>query len=728
MSNLTAIDGSQTSSTRKRKRPVKLDDYVGHDTSQTRPSDPDTAVAITSETPPTHFDATIDRGFLTRGASGTTFVYRVLHPHEDPNKSAQPRGSQIDVYDHVVNNNAADSSLVSTFNNVARAVTIAAGRQFASKRYSPYVQMLDHTLYYTIDLSNAQRRLENGLGIDEKTPPWAKKYLQDCDEVLLVDASSHQGRPAGVLDVTTVFTDEELITITDGEMSVEEIRDRMSKAFTEQTDDVRWVQQTVEDTLAQTSQLRSEQVKLAVNLLKCQSKESPGCQPHAASLAREIKELIENDPTKLTEFCASATLELIQRMDEADLTAVLSRYDEELLKRVCAPDHKGQSSLWPLITEDFLRDVSKRQSERMLPTPNDTKCGAYVISSEDGHGIYYGESVDMAKRAGWSDRVHGAAGGTTSAAKARQHHMIWIHPNKETTPETQKAFSLLVEALTGILHFLVARGDFWPMALNTDVLGERAGSFSMDSWATHSMSRADLKLYRDPGTSEEVMAEVMARAIAKHTANSAYLPALPGPSRRTGAAKRMKNVNGDAFEYASQQGSGGVPKYTEFQAACLAALEGGYLRVRAEDEELKQICNDFQKTHAEVRNVMQHLLRSRPGLYEKFPDALIHNGKDRGPWTSEQDSKLKEHVDDYGPQKWAVCADGIEGRTSKQCSDRWHNQIDPAINKGPWIPAEDAILKEAYGKLGSQWALIAKQLPGRAASTVQRHARKLLNL
>jgi len=77
------------------------------------------------------------------------------------------------------------------------------------------------------------------------------------------------------------------------------------------------------------------------------------------------------------------------------------------------------------------------------------------------------------------------------------------------------------------------------------------------------------------------------------------------------------------------------------------------------------------------------------------------------------------HVQQFGNKKWSKCAEYLAGRSGKQCRERWHNHLDPDINKNPWSDAEHAIFVENHTKLGNQWALIAQFLPGRTDNAVK---------
>ncbi|XP_010445650.1 PREDICTED: myb-related protein B-like [Camelina sativa] len=90
----------------------------------------------------------------------------------------------------------------------------------------------------------------------------------------------------------------------------------------------------------------------------------------------------------------------------------------------------------------------------------------------------------------------------------------------------------------------------------------------------------------------------------------------------------------------------------------------------------------------------------------------------RDQWKLSEDLKLRELVAEYGPRNWNQIAEKIQGRTGKTCRARWSRHLDPMISKKSFTNKEEAILLEAYEKLGSKWSLIAKLLPGRSDEAV----------
>lgn len=88
-------------------------------------------------------------------------------------------------------------------------------------------------------------------------------------------------------------------------------------------------------------------------------------------------------------------------------------------------------------------------------------------------------------------------------------------------------------------------------------------------------------------------------------------------------------------------------------------------------------------------------------------------------FTKEEDERIKDLVKQFGTKNWSIIASFMNGRSAKQCRDRYSNYLVPGFFQGEWSNEEDELLKKLYKENGSKWSIIQTYFPNRSSNSIK---------
>lgn len=90
----------------------------------------------------------------------------------------------------------------------------------------------------------------------------------------------------------------------------------------------------------------------------------------------------------------------------------------------------------------------------------------------------------------------------------------------------------------------------------------------------------------------------------------------------------------------------------------------------------------------------------------RYPCCKLEIDLKKGPWTSEEDEKLVEYIQENGLGNWQLVPKraGLN-RCGKSCRLRWTNYLRPDIKRGAFSNEEEEMIINLHSLLGNKYLL-----------------------
>ncbi|KAJ3445552.1 snRNA-activating protein complex subunit [Anaeramoeba flamelloides] len=141
------------------------------------------------------------------------------------------------------------------------------------------------------------------------------------------------------------------------------------------------------------------------------------------------------------------------------------------------------------------------------------------------------------------------------------------------------------------------------------------------------------------------------------------------------------------------------------------------LWTQKDDELLKDLVKVDHKTNWEL--VSQNFENFDSTMCLKRYRKILNIETKKGMWTDIEDNLLIKAIKLFGNSNWAQVSVFVYGRNSKQCRERWNNQLNPDINRSQFTIEEEELLIQKQKELGNKWTTIAQFFENRPDNMIK---------
>ena len=99
----------------------------------------------------------------------------------------------------------------------------------------------------------------------------------------------------------------------------------------------------------------------------------------------------------------------------------------------------------------------------------------------------------------------------------------------------------------------------------------------------------------------------------------------------------------------------------------------------------------------------------------------IVSKKTRKQFSIIEDIELTKLVMRYGEDNWKIIVSFMNGRTIRQCRERWKLFLKPSVERKEWSKNDEQLLEEKINEYGTHWTLLKKFFPGRTDIQLRNH-------